>query len=1661
MSSIDTLDIQISASAQKASKAIDTLVGKLDTLSGTLSKISIGNFAGLAKSMESLGKAAQAMQGVKTGDFTRMAEGLKKLNEVDAGKLTAAGTGLENLARGLHGLNSAAIDPEKINSINKMAQAVSKLGTAAGAGTTSSLPKMQEDLKKFVEGMNSVQALTFDPTGLSKLISAISRLGNERGTAATANLPKISQDLQQFVNEMNRIGTVSFDTEKLTGLIAAVNRLGGKAANNAIPNIGALTTALQNMMQTLSRAPTVSQNVIDMTNALASLARTGASSGRAANSLASLIRRIGDESQRASGRMGMFRSVLLGTFGGNILASISGRIGGAIKSMFSLGSAITEVENVIDVSFGRFNQEAYDFAETAKETFGLSELAAKQYTGTMMAMLKASNVMPQVASEMSKTLAGLAGDIASFYNIDTETAFYKIRAGISGEIEPLKQLGINMSVANLEAYALSQGITKSYNAMGQAEKSILRYNYLLSVTGDQQGDFARTSGSFANQVRLLKLNFESLAATLGQAFIPVILPIIKVINDLIGRIQTLANAFKALMEMLTGNKVKGSQKGVVNDLASSMEEAKYAGVSAGKGISGGMGKASKAVEKLDKAMNTLGFDELHVIDQMDNANLGEAGGGGGDVFDFGELPDLSDFDIKSGLFDGLSKEAEDLMEKLKKILPIIAGISAALLALKLAPYLLKGVEKLISAFRHLKDTIDLVRAGYGKLAALNTLQGIWGQMQKIPIFANVTPQMAAWAGTIGLMAARFTDLYLNSENFRKGLETIGEALSKVKGFVGNLADKFAGFISGVGQKFLDFIKNIAIDLGIDITPIIEGFNAAIEAIKPFFSSISDFISALNIDIKDVGITALGVALMFVPGGQVFGTVLLAFEAITVAIRGIGYAFDDALQEADVFGDGISEVTEQKTKPFLDEMRSLDDAFGKIKFSGQIIDDSVISDVQSKLSQITSMIYAELDADQNEELSKLNPLKNIMGEEAFAEIVASSNDYYGKIRESVQENENAINQIMANAHAENRTLTETETAEIARLREEIMSTGVSHLAETEAEYTAIMQRLKDNSVAISAEQAAEVIKNAQSVRDETIAAAETQYGELELQAARMLNAGSINEEEYQKMINAARQARDETVDSANEQYSGILDTAKTNLGETARYVDFETGELRSRFSVAMEEIVQSWSQGWNSLKEDFSSSWNDLKALVSDSWENIKSTVTEGIENAKNAISEGLTNIKEEWTQAWEDLKTLLSESWENIKNVVATGWENVKTVFNEKVPALIESVKTWFGELPDKIKEAIVEVRDKILSIGKYIIDGILEGMMNIGSGLKGVINNLLGKTEEEADINSPSGLFRDKVGIYLGQGIGVGLTESIPYIQECAGGVIDAIVEAFNSMPEIDISSKIKMDAGSISGGFSSVSGGFSGGMGGADSGMVEGVNQMGVAMNEMSNENLAIFRESWIASWTETAEFLQNIITQMIEMQTMFNSLFDTNWQVFNANFRVSVNEYFTKMYAFIYEVFDAIRTTIQHVSNEVTAALNRMVSNANKLSGLTGKTWPHVTGYTTKAAPMVKLKGFANGGFPDKGNLFYANEAGPEMVGRIGNRTAVANNDQITDAIYQAVLSAITQGMAQSQNRQQQQPIEINQKIELDGDVIYRNQQRVAAKWGYNFGLGAFQR
>jgi phage-related protein len=463
-------------------------------------------------------------------------------------------------------------------------------------------------------------------------------------------------------------------------------------------------------------------------------------------------------------------------------------------------------------------------------------------------------------------------------------------------------------------------------------------------------------------------------------------------------------------------------------------------------------------------------------------------------------------------------------------------------------------------------------------------------------------------------------------------------------------------------------------------------------------------------------------------------------------------------------------------------------------------------------------------------------------------------------------------------------------------------------------------------------------------------------------------------------------------------------------------------------------------------------WDEIKEFLAKLWDGIKKTVVEVWDSIKNFFKTTWDEIVSYYPEKWNELKTATSELWEAVKTTISEKWTAIKNFFTETIPQIVSDIVKWFSGLPGQIGEkisilissilptwgnsistwitasipekikmiidlfkglpqgiynAVTAMGRKIEEIGKWMWKGIKKGLLSlVPSGVKEVVSGILSGTKSAAEIHSPSKLFKREVGAYLGAGIVEGMEESV----KGAGSVIDEIVDKVSGGGSL--APVVSVEAPDIS---------------------------------------------QWDATWATLRENFAVLKADIISSMNTFYSTISDMTTNFGTVSKAQITAYLLKVYDNIYNTFDAIRQTLQQVSDEVTRMLNQMVSDANSLAGLTGKKYSHVGGYTMQQAQRFNIEMFANGGFPRSGELFVAREAGAEMVGSIGSKTAVANNDQIERAIFNAVLTAMSQAMANGSS----QPIELNQKIELDGDVIYNNQQRVSARRGINFGLGAFQR
>lgn len=330
-----------------------------------------------------------------------------------------------------------------------------------------------------------------------------------------------------------------------------------------------------------------------------------------------------------SGIKSFTRSILSAT---GIMGGLYGEIR-LLVSAVDISSKLTEVQNVVDVTFGDMTSNVEDFTQTSIEQFGLSELSAKEFASRLQAMGVAMGFPTDKMSEMSIELTKLTADMASFYDVEQETVAQALASGImTGQTRPLRQYGLDLTQATLQEWALKNGLDADIQSMTQAEKTMLRYQYVLANTGAAQGDFARTANSWANQIRTLKQNFEQLGSTIGGVVINFLKPLVQSLNIAIGYLNQFAVSVSNALGKIFGWKFEGSGGGFTQDFLD-VEDASG-------GLTENMSNAAGAAKKMESYL--LGIDELNIIEPpTDDVGAGAAGAlagmGGIGAFDTSEL----------------------------------------------------------------------------------------------------------------------------------------------------------------------------------------------------------------------------------------------------------------------------------------------------------------------------------------------------------------------------------------------------------------------------------------------------------------------------------------------------------------------------------------------------------------------------------------------------------------------------------------------------------------------------------------------------------------------------------------------------------------------------------------------------------------------------------------------------------------------------------------------------------------------------------------------------------------------------------------------------------------------------------------------------------------
>lgn len=624
---IDDLQIKIEADAKTASDKLDALAQSMVKLASSLS-INVGKMSGVAIGLNSITRASQNLN---SRNITTLATAMGKVAGVDSAQISRVAGSMTQLKNSVSG----GFNTDMTGIVN-VANSLSKLGGTKATQGAQNLVLIKDQLAQFVQGMNSVGTFTFDPTGLTNTIKAIAKLGGKTATQAMANLPSISAQLQNFVRQMNQIGSMSFDNKNLTDLVTSIGRLGSVASGRAVNNIPLLANNLKYLFETLSKAPYISQNIIQMTTALANLARTGASSGTAARSLGTSLFSFSKSAGNAR-KSAFSLAGAIGKFYATYWMVIRGL--GLFRDAIDISSDLTEVENVVRTTFGNMEYKVNDFVQNSIQQFGMSELSVKQYASTFQAMGTAMDVggkqiekansflsgatdgyvgLSDSMSDVSLNLTKLTADMASFYDKDQADVAKDLQSVFTGMVVPLRKYGLDLTQATLKEWAMKNGMDADIKSMTQAEKAMLRYQYVLANTTAAQGDFSRTADTWANQVRILKQNFQQLGGIIGGALINAFKPFLRTLNFVMQKVISFATTVTNALGAIFGWKFEVSGGGVADDWSDAASSA--------DDLAESTGKAADNTKKMKT--NLLAIDELNVLNP-DDSNSGSGGSGSG------------------------------------------------------------------------------------------------------------------------------------------------------------------------------------------------------------------------------------------------------------------------------------------------------------------------------------------------------------------------------------------------------------------------------------------------------------------------------------------------------------------------------------------------------------------------------------------------------------------------------------------------------------------------------------------------------------------------------------------------------------------------------------------------------------------------------------------------------------------------------------------------------------------------------------------------------------------------------------------------------------------------------------------------------------------------
>lgn len=945
------------------------------------------------------------------------------------------------------------------------------------------------------------------------------------------------------------------------------------------------------------------------------------------------------------------------------------------KEAIELGSDLEEVQNVVDVTFTTMSEKVNEFSKNAAVSAGLSETMAKRYVGTFGAMSKSFGFAENEAYQMSTALTQLSGDVASFYNITQDEAYTKLKSVFTGETETLKDLGVVMTQAALDQYALANGFGKTTSKMTEQEKVALRYRFVMEKLAGASGDFVRTSDSWANQTRILKLQVESLMATIGQGLINIFTPVIKVINILLGKLATVANAFKSFTELITGKKSSAGSGGVAgagmvggglgdsidgyndaadaaDNLASSTEKVADATKDAKKAAEGYLSpldeinKFTKKEEISDKENPESGIGNISGIENIDYGKVAE----GENVLDkvsesanglIEKLKELAGI-FKQGFFDGLG-DWEYRWDSLKDS---IQSIKDNLKDIFTDPAVVSAADSFVKSAAYMLGSLVGATASIGLTIATNIVGGIAKYLEenKDRIKEHLVSMFDIWEEVNYLLSDLFQSFAYVFEAFAS---EDGQRLTA------NLIGIFTDAFMGVMELASKLIRDI---LSIFIQPFAENKEGFRTALEGFLGVLADVAGT----IKD------GIDATFDKLNQVYD------EHFKPFFDSIANGLSDLVKRFLDFWNG-------KVQPILNQMAKDFDELWKTHIQPMI--DNFI-ELLGKVADLLKALWENI----------LQPFIAWIIDNVLPKILPVIKAVWDELVKFVGYVSDAINSII------------TVIGGIIDFLTGVFS-GNWKLAFQG------LQTVVEGFV----EGIRTIVSGIWEIGKDII------FGLMQGIVDAIVGIGDwIHDHIFKPFIDAFK-----SLFGIHSPSTVMAEMGKYIIQGLLNGILSLVGDVKAIWEGMKDTAVNIWNgvkdflgNTWNSIKQTASQVWDGIKQNLSEKWNNIKSGAKTTFDNVKNGIKESWTNIKANIKESAENVKTNIVNAWSKVKETTASAWGNIK----EKA---VSSAQSMAGGVRDKFS-GMQSAISNFSSGAQNIWSRAWEGMQGkVGSVLDSVKNTV------------------------------------------------------------------------------------------------------------------------------------------------------------------------------------------------------------------------------------------------------------------------------------------------------------------------------------------------